>query len=260
MPAGLILVLWACSGSGASVSIHTNILRSVGLGLVTAALTYGSLRRWAATRALGICPAVCWFLLVAHPAWLVSAVDGDCGRLKFHTSVIATAIAGACVLAQWLPGIRPTLREWPAPEPPADNGDTRFYAGEPTRGAVVYAGQPAGADRPESGPHEEAGRRLLVGASRRLFAAILVGIFGYVQYVRYLRSGEFLQWCEPDWVLGPLYFLANTSPADDWIGYALLAVAVLSLLAVVVWPNRWTALVASLTALAWVAPGYIQPV
>jgi uncharacterized protein (TIGR03067 family) len=42
--------------------------------------------------------------------------------------------------------------------------------------------------------------------------------------------------------------LRNASPADDWIGYALLAVAVPCLLSVVLWPNRRTALAASLTA------------
>src|SRR5262249_35801961 len=156
------------------------------------------------------------------------------------------------VLAQWVPGIGARRRAESAPERPAGDGDTRFYAGEPPRGSGVYSGHPPGTDRPVSGPQEGTGRRLLVGAGRRLFAAILVGTFGFVQHARYLDSKALLDRYEPDWVLGPLYFLANASPADDWIGYALLAVAVPCLLAFVVWPNRWTALVASLTALAWV--------
>src|SRR5262249_2522922 len=166
----------------------------------TAALTYGSLRRWATTRALGGCPAVCGFLLLAHPAWHVSAISGDCGRLKFETSGIATAIAAACGLAQWVRGVGRRRRAETAPERPAGDGDTRFYAGEPPRGSGVYSGHPPGTDRPVSGPQEGTGRRLLVGAGRRLFAAILVGTFGFVQHARYLDSKVLLDRYEPDWV------------------------------------------------------------
>jgi hypothetical protein len=59
--------------------------------------------------------------------------------------------------------------------------------------------------------------------------------------------------------LGPLYFfLDGTSGAHDWIGIALLAVALPCLVAVVIRPNRWTALVASLTAWAWVIPATLK--
>jgi hypothetical protein len=82
-----------------------------------------------------------------------------------------------------------------------------------------------------------------------------VGVFALAQAGWYARARETL---EPNWVPGPLYFLVSVSSADDWIGHALLAVAVPSLLSVVVRPCRWTALVASMTARAWVLPGTVR--
>jgi hypothetical protein len=115
-------------------------------------------------------------------------------------------------------------------------------------------------ESPKSWPSQAAeksfdmGDRLTIEVCRRLFAAFPVGLFAFVQYRWYWydqRYGNF----EPNWVLGPFYFLVNASGNDDWIGYALLAVFVPCLLGFVIWPGRWTALVASLTALAWVSPG-----
>jgi hypothetical protein len=83
-----------------------------------------------------------------------------------------------------------------------------------------------------------------------------VGLFAFVQYRRYLLEMQFRHAPEPYWTIGPLYFLANADPSDDWVGYALLAVAAPCLLAVVIWPGRRTALLASLTALAWVVSGW----
>ena len=58
--------------------------------------------------------------------------------------------------------------------------------------------------------------------------------------------------------MGPLYFLVNASMADDWIGYALLAVVGVFFLMFVVWPRKWTALLVCLVALCWVIPGCID--
>ncbi len=102
------------------------------------------------------------------------------------------------------------------------------------------------------------GKELLFAMGLRLLAAVPIALFANAQYRWYLRELRPGGKPSPNWVLGPLYFLVNTSPADDWIGYALLAVAVPCLLSVVVWPNRWTALVASLTAWAWVIPGTVK--
>jgi hypothetical protein len=91
-----------------------------------------------------------------------------------------------------------------------------------------------------------------------LVAAVPVALFGYVQYSYYLHDRRFSHFFTPYRALGPLYFLANQSPEDDWVGYALLAVAVPCLLAVVIWPRRWTMLIAIAAALAWVFPGCIE--
>jgi hypothetical protein len=63
---------------------------------------------------------------------------------------------------------------------------------------------------------------------------------------------------EPSAVLGPLWYLVNVDESDDWIGHALLAVVVPCILSVVVWPSRWTAVLALLTVLVWVIPGCME--
>jgi hypothetical protein len=140
------------------------------------------------------------------------------------------------------------------------SGDTRLYPGEPPprrpRGIQLdrsAAGAPATS---VLGPG--LAYRLFAGALRRLVAAVPVALFGYVQYAYFLQDRRLSHFFKPYRALGPLYFLANQSPADDWIGYALLAVAVPCLLVVVVWPRRWTMLLAIVVALAWVFPGCIE--
>jgi hypothetical protein len=59
---------------------------------------------------------------------------------------------------------------------------------------------------------------------------------------------------EPNHVLGPLYYLANADKSDDWIGYIQLALLGPCLLPVLIRPNRWTALLASLAICAWLSP------
>jgi hypothetical protein len=138
-------------------------------------------------------------------------------------------------------------------------GDTRFHAGgppDPPQGIQLDA--PASSSPTASATAPGLARRLLAGALRRLVAAVPVALFGYVQYAYFLKDRRLNRFFTPYRALGPLYFLANQSPEDDWVGYALLAVAVPCLLAVVIWPRRWTMLIAIAVALAWVFPGCIE--
>ncbi len=138
-------------------------------------------------------------------------------------------------------------------------GDTRFSPGEPPRRPRgIQLEPPAGGPPAALAPRPGLGYRLFAGALRRLVAAVPVGLFAYVQYAWFLEDRRLRGWFEPYKVLGPLYFLANNNPADDWIGYALLAFAAPCLLAVVVRPRRWTALVAVAAGLAWVVPGCVD--
>lgn len=258
--------LLACSGPGAGAAIYLNTVYSQLLAAVTGLMLYASMRRWFKTKGRGTYPAVFAFLLLLHPAWTVSAISGDCGHAKFETSVLVTIIGAVCLVAQWLHGpASGTPRTEPHDEaespvaPPPVAADTRFFAGDPPRPVGVYAGEPPKSEAESPAAKEEILDRFFLAIGLRLLAAVPVGLFANAQYRWYLH--ERWQWPgnpAPNWVLGPLYFLVNTSPADDWIGYALLAIAVPCILSVVVWPSRWTALVASLTAWAWVIPATVK--
>jgi hypothetical protein len=100
--------------------------------------------------------------------------------------------------------------------------------------------------------------RIIRGLVQRLVAAAFLWVFGITQYYWYLHDRR-SQNPRPGWGHGPLFFLANESPTDDWLGYALLAVAGASFLAVLIKPNRWTILVADIVLLCWVLPGLLQP-
>lgn len=91
----------------------------------------------------------------------------------------------------------------------------------------------------------------------RLLALLLVSAFAAVQYHWWLDGRRYREWWAPTPVLGPLYFLANGTAEDDWLGGLLLAVLVPCVLAFPVWPTRLTALLASLAILAWVGPGIL---
>jgi hypothetical protein len=82
----------ACSGPGAQASIQSSITLSyfcaaVG-GVTTLALTYDSIREHRFRFTLPIAA----ILLLGHPAWTVSAIQGDCGAMKETTSILATAV------------------------------------------------------------------------------------------------------------------------------------------------------------------------
>lgn len=249
--------LFACYDEGGGTA--TRFLYAHTLGFATALLTYISWRRWSVVRGSAARPYTCLVLFLLHPAWLGGA-GTDCGRGMYEWAVLFTTIAATCVLTQWLPDVRqwlPFARPKAVESLPEDRlagpVDTRFFAGEPPRVTGVYAGE---APHPVA-PRGEVDWAVLAATGRRLLALIPIGMFANTQYAWYLREtkiGEHV----PHRVLGPLYYFVTTSPADDWIGYALLAVAVPCILSVVVWPNRWTALVASLTVLAWVAPGAVE--
>jgi hypothetical protein len=225
----LFPVLFSCSGLGAAHLQEQNLQSSQVLAVITALMAYVSLRRWSGTGLLGIGTVVCLLILVVHPAWTVG-YGGDCAQQRFLMSVLATVFAGAFAFAD---------------HPPATLRATHFgwHLGPASKGAAAGSGIAA---------------RLLAGFDRRLPALSLVGFFAYGQYEWYRQESQLPHWSYRSRALGPLYFLANASPTDDWIGFALLAVAVPCLLGVVIWPARWTAAVAIVTALAWVVPGLVE--
>jgi hypothetical protein len=262
MQIGLGLSLFACSGDGAGAAIAKNIMVSEVLALVTAVTGYVSLRLWAASGRPGMWPTVCGVLFLIHPAWTVSAIHGDCGREKLFLSYIITGFAGAWVFAQWQTGLLTKAGASPSPTKPNAGGDIRFPAGELPRSEGITDQIPHKPGKLAPGFQAETDIRSffradssVLGAVLWLVAAVGIGLFGYEQYAWYDR--EFSK-PEPNWVLGPLYFLAVASPEHEWIGYALLAIAIPCLLAVLRWPNRWTALLSSYTVVVWLLPGTIK--
>jgi hypothetical protein len=252
MHVALVSALFSCSG-GTGIAINT--LYSVTLAAVTALATCEALRLWCVTRGAGLGPAICGFLLLFHPAWTISALHRDCGAQKFFLSVVVTVIAGVCVFIQRLTA-PPRRLELPASQP-SDSHETRFFTGEVHRADGILAGPLPTEGQAVSGRQEWMIHPPHSRILPRLLAAVPVALFGYVQYVWFLGARS-TSYAEPNWVLGPLYFLANSPGADDWIGYVLLAVAVPCLLSVVCWPTRWTALIASFTGWAWIIPATVK--
>jgi hypothetical protein len=147
--------------------------------------------------------------------------------------------------------------EQPATDEQVFVRDQRILAGSPSHETDIRAGTPA-VNYLRSHRRPLIVNRFSSVVFPRLIAAMPVGLFAYVQYQWFVHDRRIHSGIEPDMVLGPLYFLANLSPADDWIGYLLLAGAVPCLLAVVVRPRRWTAVLACVTGLAWIVPGCIK--
>src|ERR1700722_3881434 len=112
----------------------------------------------------------------------------------------------------------------------------------------MMRGRPGGAtlNQPEN---------ILAGRNRdpllrqRIVAFVMVCLFFAVQYVWWQDAWRYRFWFEPSPVFGPLYFLANKSPDDDWLGIVLLVILVPCILAVAVWPTRLTAILAVVAVL-----------
>lgn len=80
------------------IEVHTRLsyLYAVASGvLLFVSLTVYALgpRRW-------LVPAIALILLAAHPAWTISAIQGDCGYGKEMMARLATGIAAWAVLCQ----------------------------------------------------------------------------------------------------------------------------------------------------------------
>src|SRR4051794_8482815 len=89
----------------------------------------------------------------------------------------------------------------------------------------------------------------------RVLALVVVAAFAAAQYQWWAQGRRHLAWSEPDPVLGPLYFLANTRTGDDWLGWLLLAVLVPCILAFPIRPTAVTGVLAVAAILAWIGPG-----
>jgi hypothetical protein len=233
-------------------TVDADALFSDALAVVIGLALYVSLRRWSANRESRAGVIACALVLLYHPIWvflfhpIMSFRNVGVDKMIIW-SVLAAICVWVCALSQWVRSGKPRDKKRASLAEPPDPRDTRFTAEPPP--------WPAPEPRPDKGTFA----RFLLATAYRLLAAFGVGLFAHAQYVWYVHErSAWLGNPEPNWALGPLYFLVNASPADDWIGYALLAVAVPCLLSVVVWPNRWTALVASLTAWAWVIPATVK--
>jgi hypothetical protein len=127
--------------------------------------------------------------------------------------------------------------------------ETHFLAGEPRAHETgVFAGAPP---LPPTPARRVPSRfeKLAVGSFRRLLAALVVAGFCFLAWRDCWKAWYFHNRYDPPHSLGPLYYLVNSTPADDWIGYLLLLAVVLGFAPFVVWPRRWTAWVAWLVAL-----------
>ena len=99
------LSLIACSGPGAASTIRVNvayaqICAEVG-AFITLALIYDGIRHhqwgkawWAAA-----------LLMLIHPAWTVSAYDGDCGYTLYDAAFMVLTAHGVLLLGHVLAGV-----------------------------------------------------------------------------------------------------------------------------------------------------------
>jgi hypothetical protein len=95
--------LVACSGGGALIAesilyAQEHALIVGGVLVLSIALRLISSRLWAM-------PLIELFLLVTHPAWTISAINGDCGMLKHYAATAYTGLASvvlAIQIAGWL--------------------------------------------------------------------------------------------------------------------------------------------------------------
>lgn len=91
---------------------------------------------------------------------------------------------------------------------------------------------------------------------RRLISVVLLALFATYERHFWVDGVRMSFWDhKPYPILGPLWFLANSDPRDDWIGIGLLVIMVPGLLAYVTWPNRTTLIITLVTFLAWIMPG-----
>jgi hypothetical protein len=97
VPAGLI---FACSGPGAGAAIAENIAYAQAHALVVLTALEVSALIWLCVRRSRGWPLASALLLLLHPAWTVSALDGDCGALKAQASVLFTVLAAGCLVGQ----------------------------------------------------------------------------------------------------------------------------------------------------------------
>lgn len=92
--------MFACSGPGAPAAIarsveigYTHAGIAGGLLLASVALLAVARRGWAF-------PAILLGLLVIHPAWTISVIDGDCGYLRRDASWVVTVVGALTIFFQ----------------------------------------------------------------------------------------------------------------------------------------------------------------
>ena len=90
----------ACSGPGAMRLIADNILYAQQHAAVVAGLAMLSIVLWLILGRFKAIPLCLGVLFVVHPAWTVSAIQGDCGHLKANAATFITAFASVCVAFQ----------------------------------------------------------------------------------------------------------------------------------------------------------------
>ena len=103
----LSFIVLACSGPGAMEFINSNVSKSMQLAKVAAVFVVLMwLAYWWRRGKFGLLLCICSsFSFAIHPAWMISAMIGDCGIAKLSYSTFFTSIIGATFILQlcwWL--------------------------------------------------------------------------------------------------------------------------------------------------------------
>lgn len=96
------MILWACSSFDGRPpeAIAFNTAYAFAHAGVVALLALVALSMWAAHIRCRFYPGLCGFLLLLHPAWTISALNGDCGHLKAAAAEWFGWIATLAVVGQ----------------------------------------------------------------------------------------------------------------------------------------------------------------
>ncbi|WP_435007339.1 hypothetical protein P12x_004663 [Tundrisphaera lichenicola] len=91
--------LLACSGPGAFARIAANEAIAHHFAIITGVLALTSLRIGLHQSRM-ILPGICWFLMLLHPAWTISARQGDCGGQKAGGAILFALATLVIVIIQ----------------------------------------------------------------------------------------------------------------------------------------------------------------
>jgi hypothetical protein len=127
------MTLFACSGPGAGEIIAHNIVTSLVHAAVVGGLLAASLALFTVGPRRRIVPAILFGLFVLHPAWTISAINGDCGFLKRDASWIFTGFGTLALAVQGLCWLATTRRLKSGHKSDANGNGTSLFQAKPGR-------------------------------------------------------------------------------------------------------------------------------